>query len=183
MNMIELQRVADLVTSETWARLKAHGRPSSVGGVEPPQDLFGLTFGELIKAQRIAEQNDVKAMCELLLGFSEAQYERADAGEVMAFAYWVAKELEAIGKLFQSLNVKPTPEQIKAGIKELDFGLFGTLDWFCLRMGITHHDKAEDIPWVRFYECMKNDNKRAKYEQNLRKIYEQQSKQKRTSKR
>jgi hypothetical protein len=118
-----------------------------------------------------------------LLGFNEAQYERADAGEVMAFAYWVAKELEAIGKLFQSLNVKPTPEQIKAGIKELDFGLFGTLDWFCLRMGITHHDEAEDIPWVRFYECMKNDNKRAKYEQNLRKIYEQQSKQKRTGKR
>lgn len=177
MNMRELLTVADLVTPETWERLKKYGRPSRVGDKVPPRDLYELTFGKLIQAQEIAKKNDIKGLCTLLLDMTEEEYNTAPANEVMAFAYWAAAQLEAIGKLFASLSVKPTPEQIKAGVHKLTSDLFGTLDWYCLRMGITDHAEAERMPWVRFYKCMKRDNERAEYEQRLRKVYEQQTKQ------
>lgn len=177
MTIKQLTKYADLVTPGTWARLKSHGRPDRVGVKVPPLDLYGLTFGELIQAQEVARTNDIKGLCCLLLTMTDSEYEDAPAGEVMAFAYWAATELEKIGKLFADLNVKPTAEQIQAGIGSLDFGLFGTLDWFCLRMGITNHAEAENIPWIRFYKCMKMDNEKAEYERKLNKIYERKMQQ------
>lgn len=177
MNIAEFGKVADLVTRESWERMKNYGRPDKIGKVTPPKDLYGLTFGQLIEAQTLAKDNNVEDLCCLLLGINRKQYNNSPAGEMMAFAYWVARELENIAKMFAKLSVKPTAEQMKAGCEKLQFGLFGTLDWYCLRMGITNHDDAESTKWVRIYQCMKNDKQRAEYEQNLRKIYEQQQKQ------
>lgn len=182
MKMKDFIKHADLVTQDTWERLRCYGRPSKVDGIDTPKDLYGLTFGDLIQAQEAVRANDVQGLCYLLLGLTAEQYGEADAGEVMAFAYWVAKELERIGKMFTDLNVKPTPEQIKAGIEKLDFGLFGTLDWYCLRMGLTDHAEVEQVPWVRVYKCMEKDSKTAIYERKLQQIYEQQTRQKRTRK-
>lgn len=179
MTMNELYAVADVVKPSTWADIKAYGRPQRVGKYTPPQDLYGLTYAELIEAQDIAKANDIQGLCRLLLGMSGKEYGEADAAEVLALAYWAASELEAIAKLFASLKVKPTAEQKKAGIDKLDFGLFGTLDWYCLRMGITDHSEAERVPWVRVYKCMQKDNELANFNEQLRKVYEQQSKQKR----
>lgn len=183
MIMRDLYKIADLVTPETWSRLKRFGRPNKVGQYTPPQDLYGLSFGDLIQAQEVAKANNIKALCSLLLGMSEEECDKADAAEVMAFAYWASAQLETIGRLFSKISVKPTPEQVKAGVSQLQFGLFGTLDWYCLRMGITDHGEAERVPWIRLYKCMKMDNDRAEYEQRLRKVYEQQSKQQRALKR
>lgn len=177
MTMRELAKYADLVTPKTWERLRKYGRPYKVGSVETPKDLYGISFGELIQAEKCARDNDIKGLCTLLLGIEEDAYDKASAGEVMAFAYWASSQLEYIAGLFSSIKSKPTPQQKKAGIEKLRFGLFGTLDWFCLRMGITDHAEAERVPWVRFYECMKNDNERAMYEQRLRNIYEKESRQ------
>lgn len=178
MTMNDLYIVADIVDKTTWDALKAYGRPRKVGRYTPPEDLYNLTYADLIEAQEIAKSNDIQGLCRLILGMSGKEYGEADAAEVMAFGYWVASELESIGKLFASLKVKPTSEQQRAGIDKLDFGLFGTLDWYCLRMGITDHTEAEKVPWIRIYKCMQKDNELTNFNDRLRKIYELQSKQK-----
>lgn len=183
MKMKDFRKVADLVTSETWDRLKNYGRPAKVGGVETPKDLYGLTFGQLVQAQDIVAKDDINGLCELLLHINSREIDDAGAGEVMTFVYWAAKELSKIGDMFGRLKTEPSAEQKKAGIEDLNFGIFGVLDWYCLRMGITRHDEAEDTPWIRVYECMRIENERIKFEKKLRKIYEQQSKQKHAGKR
>lgn len=179
MRYEDLTKFADIVTADTWKRLRKFGLPAKVGEREPLQDLYELTFGELIQAQELAKANDITGLCVLLLGMTAEEVNKADGAEVMSFVYWASRELEKIGKLFADLNVEPTAEQQQAGIKQLNHGLFGTLDWYCLRMGITDHAVAEAMPWVRFYKCMKIDNENAKYERRLRKVYEQQQQRKR----
>ena len=177
MRYIELLQFADLVTSDSWSRLRKYGRPDKVGNTHTPADLYGLTFGELVQAQKHAQENDIKGLISVLLGMSDTDIKNSDASEVMAFAYWSSRELERIGQLFVGLNAEPTPEQLKAGIKNLNHGLFGTLDWYCRRMGITDHSEAENVPWVRIYKCMKIDSDNNKFETKLRQVYEQQRKQ------
>ena len=37
-------------------------------------------------------------------------------------------------------------------------------------MGITNHDDALSVPWLRVYQCMKMDAERDAYERRLRDI-------------
>ena len=50
------------------------------------------------------------------------------------------------------------------------FGLFGMLDWYAVRMGISDHDQVLKVPWLRIYKCMDMDNKRRAYEKRLQKV-------------
>ncbi len=182
MKMKQFTQFADLVTNGTWQRLKHYGRPTKVGGLITPEDLYGLTFGDLIELQDMAKANDIKGICANLLGMTEAQYEEAPAGEVMAFAYWVARELEKIGRLFAGIKNETTAEERQAGIEKLPRDIFCTLDWWCLRMGITDHGDAERTPWIRIYKALQKDNEISKYQERLRKIYEQKDRQQRRRK-
>lgn len=180
--MGELANVADLVTMGTWVALRHAGRPEHIGNIVPPQDLYSLTFGELKNIEDMAIDNDMAGVCCLLLGITPEEYNEAPANEMMAFTYWVARELESIGKMFASMTPKYTPEQLKAGAGNINHGLFGTLDWYCRRMGITDHTIPEAVPWVRIYKCMKIDYDNSEYERKLMKVYEQERKSKRAHK-
>lgn len=173
MTMGELANVADLVTKGTWVMLRRYGRPNSVGDKVPPEDLNGLTFGELKELQDMASSNDMAGVCKLLLGTDAREFNALPAAETMAFLYWVSEEVVRIAKLFSALTPKYSPEQLKAGVDKLNHGLFGTLDWYCKRMGITDHSIPESVPWVRIYKCMEIDYKNAEYEKRLMKVYEQ----------
>lgn len=179
MKMRNFEQFADLVTKGTWVRLRNFGRPEKVGGIVPPADLYTLTFADLIELQDFARDNDIKGICIKLLGMTEKQYEGAPAGEVMAFAYWVARELEKIGELFAKLRSDPTAEERQAGVERLPHDIFCTLDWWCLRMGITDHGDAERTPWIRIYKALQKDNEISKYQERLRRVYERKSKQRR----
>lgn len=58
------------------------------------------------------------------------------------------------------------------------FGLFGMLDWYAVRMGISDHDQVLKTPWLRIYKCMEMDNKRSVYERNLQKLQAEEMKRK-----
>lgn len=174
--MNQLYSVADVVEPSTWDKLKTYGRPRKVGNITPPEDLYHLTYGELIELQEIAKNNDIPGMCRLLLGLDGKEFCNANAAEVMAFAYWATAELERIAKLFADIKVEPDADQKKAGVDELSFGIFGTLDWYCLRMGITDHEVAEKVKWIRIYKCMVKDNEIYKFNKRLQKVYEDKNK-------
>ena len=65
---------------------------------------------------------------------------------------------------------QPTPEEIKAGINDLDFGPFGIIDWYAHRQGYQDQDDAAKVAWVRVCECMRIDNERIAFERRLREI-------------
>ena len=91
---------------------------------------------------------------------------------------FVTKELEKINKLFTSIKQTYSKEEEAAGIRELDFGSFGVLDWYARRMGIPNQNDVRDVAWVRIYQCMKNDNMQSEFERRLHKQYMNNSKSK-----
>lgn len=148
-------------------------RPSHVAGLETPKNLFGLTLGQLITLSELPDDDEsFYAVCNAVMELEREDVDEARAVDVVRFVGWVSGETEKIGKMFQRANInKPSQSEIKAGIKELDFGLFGLLDWFAIRMGIEDHDKVLSFPWLRIYKCLDMDNQKRAYEIRLQKIH------------
>ncbi|WP_289622146.1 hypothetical protein [Bacteroides congonensis] len=146
-------------------------RPVKVGDMPTPDTLNDLTFGQLIKLQSIATTMDViLSPCRELLGLVDEEIMICDAEQVLGFSMWTAKEVERINNLFASTSVSPTSEELRAGINQMQFGMFGLIDYFATRMGITNHEQVESVPWVRIYKCLDIDAKRYVFQRRLRKI-------------
>ena len=170
-----------------WYRLLLHGsfekqlqlelltRPDFVGIRVVPTDLNLLSFGQIIQLQEIA---DIEKMfiipAQVILGMDESEVMKSDAVEIVRFSAWVAKEMGRINKLFSSTNRRPTRQELEAGIEGLKFGIFGTVDWYALRMGIEDHEKVMEVPWMRVFKCLQIDSEKHKYELRLRKVYERE---------
>ena len=146
-------------------------RPVKVGDMPTPDTLNDLTFGQLIKLQSIATTMDViLSPCRELVGLVDEEIMICDAEQVLGFSMWTAKEVERINNLFASTSVSPTSEELRAGINQMQFGMFGLIDYFATRMGITDHEQVESVPWVRIYKCLDIDAKRYVFQRRLRKI-------------
>lgn len=153
------------------AQLESLSKPMFICGVCTPETLNDLTFGKLTILQAICTPKDfIMVPCLELLNLTDTQVMEEKAEDVLGFCMWVAKEVERINKLFASTSVKPTPEEIRAGIEGLQFGVFGLIDQYATRMGITNHEEVESVPWVRIYKCMDIDSQRATFQRRLQKI-------------
>ena len=146
-------------------------KPWKVGKVRTPDTLNDISMGELMQLQSIStDMETIMVSCRVLLGMSEREVMRADASEVIGFCFWVAREVKRINKLFASTSVPPSAEEKQAGSDRLNFGLFGLLDYYAQRMGITDHEAVERVPWVRVYKCLDMDAERIRFERRLRNI-------------
>lgn len=146
-------------------------RPAFVGSTEVPENLNQLTIGQLIDLSQLGDTNEsLYTIVSTVLGMKREDIDKARAVDVVRFVGWVSKEVEKINKIFESTNVKPTSREKKAGIEELKFGLFGMLDWYAVRMGISDHDQVLKTPWLRIYKCLDIDNKRTQYEKRLQEV-------------
>lgn len=160
--------------AEVDKQLSRLPRPATLEGKETPTDLNSEAYGTIIALQQGLSngRTDIERIsncASVLLGVTIT--DESSVEDCFGFGQWVAKEVERIARLFNSIKTEPTQEEIQAGVKELNFGYFGTLDWYCKRMGLTNHEEAEKTPWVRIYKCMDMDNKTAQYERRLRQIY------------
>lgn len=159
-------------TTEVQEQIKNLPKPYSVGGVKTPDSLNDITIGELMELQSAENERElILKCCTILLSLDERNALKSQANEVLGFSVWVSKELERIAKLFQSTTIPPTPEEKQAGVDSLNFGMFGILDYYALRMGITDHEEVEKVKWIRVYKCLDMDAKKARYEKRLRTIY------------
>lgn len=164
--------ICDALTEDCVTSLKTAGRPQKVGGIDTPVDLFGLTYGDIIQLQEVKSLHDMFVVpCEVILKLSRNQVMKLDCEIVVPFSFWVMLKINEIGQMFKDISIQPTKEEKQAGCENLNFGPFGTLDWYALRMGITDHEEAERTKWIRIYQCMKIDNQKAIYERRLREIY------------
>lgn len=142
---------------EVMERARKLPLPSKMCGKDVPKDLNGISIGQLIAIQNCkADDVMVQAPC-VVLGVKDVQVMHEHADKVLAFDFMVASELERIAKIFETINIPPTELQKKAGYDKLNFGPFAILDNFALRMGITNHEEAERVPWIRVFKCMQMD--------------------------
>lgn len=162
------------MTEETIKRLVLIDPPAKFGKVEIPDNLQMVTFGTLTKLQQAAQSRDyLKTCCELvsiLTGYSAERVASRPAIDVLGIVNMVQREMERIGKLFQSLNSGNTAEEQMAGADKLNFGAFGIVDWYARRMGIIDHEDVFNTPWARIYQCMKIDHEQGEFEKRYRQI-------------
>ncbi len=154
-------------------------RPAFVGGMECPEDLNALTIGQLIELGDAEDANADYRITEVVLGMDRQATDKSRAVDVVPFISWVTRQVKAINRLFEKISHRPTSREKQAGIDKLQFGLFGTLDWFAKRMGISDHDDVLQVPWLRIYKCMEMDNLTQQYEKRLNDIALREAKRRR----
>lgn len=168
------------LTTETQERLKKLPAPSSLCGVDCPKNLQQVTYGVLCKLQQAAKASNfadvITSICDTLLDVEAVDVMNAPADKVLGVVFMVSREMERIAKLFNSVHREPSVEEQQAGVDDLNFGVFGTADWYARRMGITDHEEVFKTPWQRIYQCLKMDAEQAAYEERLRKVYENKNK-------
>ena len=173
----KMKTVADVLHWEPFLEadqvdaLKEIAPPARVGLTEAPQDLNDLTLGQLIQLEAIgAEKGVFCAIAVVLLGKDEDWAAKAPAMEMLGLRNMVVKEQDRIAGLFKSLSHEPDAAEIMAGIEKLNFGMFGLADWYARRMGISDHDEAFNTPWLRIWQCRKNDIDESEYQKRLQQI-------------
>ena len=175
--LVMLPCCTERVQKDLLERLKAQPRPSYLCGVEVPKNLGALSYGTLDDLRSATATDDPIGECvRILLGVNTSEFMDADVNDVFGFLSFVKNELEKINKLFADIKQTYSKEEEAAGVRDLDFGSFGVLDWYARRMGITNQNDVRDVAWVRIYQCMKNDNLQSEFERRLHKQYMNSSK-------
>lgn len=180
MKRTHIKTVADLLHWEPYLtdaqidEMKAVACPASIEGIAAPQDLNDITLGQLIQLESIgAEKGIFVAIAEALFHKNEEWAMNAPALEMLGLRNMALAEQERISQMFASLHREPTAAQVMAGIENLNFGMFGLADWYARRMGINDHDTVFNTPWLRIWQCRKNDQEEAEFnERHMR--YQQQ---------
>lgn len=172
----KMKTVADLLhwepllEAEQLAALKEVPCPARIGRTEAPQDLNGLTLGQLVQLEDIGRNKGVfEALAVVLLEKPEGWALTAPALPMLGLRNMVVREQDRIAGLFAMLAREHTPAELMAGVEKLSFGMFGLADWYARRMHMTSHDEAFDTPWLRIWQCRKNDMEEAEYQRRLQK--------------
>ncbi len=161
---------------EQYEAVRALPRPATLCGMETPESLNLITYGQLDDLHDSPEgAGAIVNCCTVILGVKEEDVMRERADRVLGFVNFCNAEVKRINDLFSSIRADYEPEEKMAGIEKLRFGSFGVIDWYSRRMGIHDQDEVRKVPWVRIWQCMKNDNETGRYERRLRKVYERRN--------
>lgn len=156
-------------------QLNDAARPDTLCGKEIKNDLNGLTMGQLVDIIQ-AENGDPYVIIETITrdmtdckspksGIQPKDIDRADALAVIGLVNFIQSELNRITEMFKALKPNYSKEEREAGIEELDFGIFGTIDWYAMRMGIVNHDDVLLVPWLHIFQCSMIDKETNEFRQ------------------
>lgn len=148
-------------------------KPDRIDGLRTPQNLDHLTMGQFTALGHIGSGDTLVDPVCIVMGMERESVLGLPFLKVVGMAQWVASQMREVAKMFDSIPCETTVEQRRAGVEKLNFGAFGLVDSYARRMGIVDHDYVLDcVPWLRVWQCMKNDAMVAEYEKRLRKVYE-----------
>lgn len=175
--MVELKTVRDFLKWEPYlnesmqSSLREIACPARVGSTDVPQDLNGITLGQLVTLQTAGDSRAFfEAFAKILLDMDSREVMKAPVMPMMGVANMVLKEIERITELFRSTTPEPTAIEIQAGSEKLNFGVFGLADWYARRMGMTDQDEAIETGWIRIWQCLRNDTMEMQYRKRLAEI-------------
>lgn len=154
--------------SKEW--LESRPKPWKILGKELPNDFNHLSIGDLYEIELAAKQGPKEGLIVLgrvLLNLTEKEVLKAPCDAMWGLLNWATLEVKRISTLFEGIAIPAKPDELRAGADKLNFGVFGTLDWYALRMGITNHDEVSKVPWLVIYQCQRNDNTKYLYQEKL----------------
>ena len=157
----------NLIKSPTDKELEQLKRPEKLCGRFTQPSLNSLTMGQLAE---IINTEDTVKIIQVITGLSEREIMAEPYERVVGYIHFVTAELKRIADLFKQLEINYSNEELQAGVKDLNFGIFGTIDWYARRMGITDHDAVMKIRWIRIWQCAMNDGMKLKYERKYNEI-------------
>lgn len=157
----------NLIKSPTDKELEQLKRPEKLCGRFTQPSLNSLTMGQLAE---IINTEDTVKIIQVITGLSEREIMAEPYERVVGYIHFVTAELKRIADLFKQLEINYSNEELQAGVKNLNFGIFGTIDWYARRMGITDHNEVMKIRWIRIWQCAINDSKAQNYEKRYRDI-------------
>lgn len=163
------------------AILNAAEKPSYICQREVAESFDMITFGQYSDlCDALGEDDHIllirKVIKAIYPDISDKEIDSVPAYDAFGFATFAAKEADTINKVFSSISVTHSSEEVAAGIDKLQFGTFGILDWYAKRMGITDQNEVFAFPWVRIYQCMSNDTEEAEFNRRLQKVYIEKNK-------
>lgn len=169
----------DIYTEESRAALANQPRPKKLGGKRVPEVMLNdLTVEQYVKLSGRKIDTDeaaVYACADVLLGLTPADVAALPVDKAFGFTRCVLEDFQRLCKLFAAIKVEHSAEEVQAGVKELGGDAFGPVDYFALRMKITH-DEAAASRVLYLYKAMEIDAKNANYQRRLNKIYAEKSK-------
>lgn len=141
-----------------------------------PQTIDRLSFESLAMLWGVKSSEDLFCVSgKILLGLPRWVVLRMPTLPMLGLVNFVGREIRRVNALWEEIPTSKTAEQIQAGVNRLNFGVFGIIDWYARRMGIQDHDQVLRTPWVRVYQCMKNDAEEREYQKRLQHILEQKA--------
>lgn len=146
-------------------------QPEKLTGKPCLQDLNGITFGQRIDLNELNAYNYVYLPVTVLHHFTDSDILNCNAGDLLRFNKMITDELIRLNERDNKfLKYDPEPEEIKAGFKKLDNGLFGTIDTIARRMVISH-DEVLQLSQQKVFMMLKIDLDSFNYSKRLRKVY------------
>lgn len=153
-----------LITPESEDSLQEAQRPDRLCGKPIPKDLNELTMGQLTDIMSLKKDDEIEAV-HIVTDIDTKLLDKEPALKVIGLVNFIQSELQRIADLFKQLKPNYTKEERQAGVEDLDFGIFGTIDWYAQRMGITDHDEVLKVPWLHIWQCSLIDKERHEYQQ------------------
>lgn len=139
-----------------------------------------LTFGKLCALQNLKTGGQIllDAPFIILENIDKKKFFKQPILNALSFISNMNKELERIGNAFKSIEYKPSKEEIKAGIKEVNNSMHNIADWYALRMGIQDVSKVYDIKWGIIWAAMRIENQNAELRRKMSQQQQQSMKKK-----
>ena len=146
--------------------LKKGVAPSRILFWRIPKDLSGLTFGQRWSLVQSYQKGDLFYSTFELLAVGPWWWKKIPRrllavqriGKLYPFVHFVLTDLETRAKRDEALNIPLTPEQLEAGLGEMDHGLFGVIDALVKRSsGYYSHADIDALPDNRVFAMLKVD--------------------------
>lgn len=164
-----------LIKQESEDELKKAPCPATLCGKPVPKNLNELTMDQLTDLMSINADTELDTF-RVILGIDPRQLAKQPAVDVVGTANFFQKELEKITDLFDQLKPHYSKEEREAGIEQLNHGIFGTIDWYARRMGISDHDEVLKVQWIKVWQCAKIDKENNEYDKRYREVVANQNK-------
>ena len=146
--------------------LKKEVAPSRILFWRIPKDLTEMTFGQRWSLVQAYQSGDLFYSTFELLAVGPRWWRKIPrrllaaqkVGKLYPFVNFVITDLERRSKRDEALNVPLTPEQLEAGLGEMDHGLFGIIDTLVKRSnGYYSHADIDELPDNRVFAMLKVD--------------------------
>lgn len=147
--------------------LSDNSKPEKLCGKTAPADLNTLTYGQRIEI--VTKQDLFFTIPRVLMGLSEKQLLKENAGKIVGFNMFVIRDLEARAQRDLELSITPEKEEIEAGIMQINHGYFGVIDSLARRMGVKH-EEVEKMSDNMVYAMLKIDSDSARYAKRYREV-------------